>query len=79
MAIRDSKERGFMELIIIVILLVVILSLLGVSLTSLFNNKTLKENFALLWQGVVWLWQHYIASLWNLIKSRIVIPIWNKF
>ncbi|MBI2052749.1 MAG: hypothetical protein HYT34_00705 [Candidatus Ryanbacteria bacterium] len=76
---QKYKERGFIELIVIVILLVVIVSLLGVSLTSLVSNKTLKENFALLWQGVVWLWQHYIASLWSLFRSYIIIPIWNRF
>ena len=60
--IQKQKRGGFIQLIIIVILSVVVLSLLGVSISSLINNKTLRENFALLIKGSRWLWDNYLFA-----------------
>ncbi len=57
-----NTRGGFISILIIIVLTVVILSLLGVSLGSLLNNKTLQENFNYLWQGLVWIWTHYIRN-----------------
>ncbi len=68
-------SSGFIQLIIIIILSVVILSLLGVSIGSLMNNKTLRENFATLWSWTTWAWHNflkdYAVSTWNFIKMQI--------
>ena len=70
---RKTADQGFVQLIIIIVLSVVILSLLGVSISSFINNTTLRENFALLWHGVVWIWQNYIAAylqpVWGIIRG----------
>jgi len=72
---KELKKGGFIQIIVIIVLCVIILSLLGVSLGSLINNKTLRENFVFLWQGIVWVWSHYIAgytkTLWEFAKSKI--------
>lgn len=57
-----SPHRGFIQLIIIIVLSVTILSLLGISISSFINNTTLRDNFALLWHGVTWIWQQYIIA-----------------
>ncbi|MEK7650065.1 MAG: hypothetical protein AAB367_03880 [Patescibacteria group bacterium] len=66
-------SKGIIQLGIIIILSVVILSLLGVSLSSLVNNKTIKENFIFLWEGITWVWQNYAGAwfwkLWDLVSS----------
>lgn len=68
-----QSNRGIIQFLIIIILSVVILSLLGVSLGSLLNQKTLQENFAFLWQGAVFVWNNYaggyILHLLELAKS----------
>ena len=46
------NQKGFLQLIVILVLLVVILSLLGVSLSTLFENKTLQENFSFVGVGI---------------------------
>ncbi|MEK7630925.1 MAG: hypothetical protein AAB417_02770 [Patescibacteria group bacterium] len=70
-ATRYSK--GIIQLGIIIVLSVVILSLLGVSLSSLVNNKTLSENFMFLWEGIKWVWINYAAALfwkvWDLVSG----------
>ena len=58
----QNNKGGFIQLIVIIILIVIILSLLGVSLDSLFSNRTLKENFNFLWDAVVNVWDTYLGE-----------------
>jgi len=64
-----NAKKGIIQLAIIIILSVVILSLLGVSISSLFNNKTLRENLGTLWEGIRWLWNTYAGTLWEIAKN----------
>ncbi|MBI4121677.1 MAG: hypothetical protein HY470_01830 [Candidatus Ryanbacteria bacterium] len=73
------EERGIIQLLIIIVLSVIILSLLGVSLSSLFNDKTIKENLAFLWQGVAWIWSNYVAGFWEIIKNWAWQSVKNVF
>ena len=68
-------NQGFIQSIVIIILLLVIVSLLGVSLTSVFNDKTLQENFSFVGEGISTFWntygKEYVGKLWNLIIDGI--------
>lgn len=74
---KNMQNRGFIQIIIIMLLLVIILSLLGVSLSSLFSNPILHENFGFLGDWISTIWTKYLAGpfklLWdmliNLVKS----------
>lgn len=55
-------HQGFVQLIIILVLLLVILSLLGVSLSSLIQNKTLKENFSFVFNFLRLAWEKWLAG-----------------
>ncbi len=72
-----NNQNGFVQLIIILILLIIILSLLGVSLSSLFNDKTLRENFSFVWNGLIHVWDTYLAgyatAFWNFLKTTLRI------
>lgn len=67
---RNNENQGFIQLIIIIALLVIILSLLGVSLSALFSNPVLQQNFGFLWNWMGNFWNNYLAApfvyLWNL-------------
>jgi len=73
--VLHRASSGFIQLIIIIILSVIILSLLGVSISSLLNNKTLRENFATLWDWTMWVWNNflkeYTIATWRFIKTKI--------
>lgn len=73
------KNTGFIQIIIILLLLLIILSLLGVSLTSLFSNPILKNNFGFIANGAHWLWNNYLGApvkyVWGVFKDLI----WNQF
>ncbi len=76
---KFHDQRGIIQLVIIIVLSVIILSLLGVSITSLLNNKTLRENFGTLWNGIQWLWDTYASGAWGLLKRYIMIPLQALF
>lgn len=75
-------KGGFIQIILIFILFIVILSLLGVSLSSLFNNQTLRDNFSFLWNWTGIVWNHYLKGpaeyAWNLFVTFIFEPIKEK-
>ncbi|MCH7883142.1 hypothetical protein IIA95_01875 [Patescibacteria group bacterium] len=55
-------HQGFVQFIVIFVLLLVILSLLGVSLSSLLQNKTLKENFSFVFNFLRLAWEKWLAG-----------------
>ena len=69
------SNRGFIQLVVILVLLVVILSLLGVSLSALFENKTLQENFGFIGTGFKNLWGsgfgETVQAIWNLVWNGV--------
>ncbi|MBI2175682.1 MAG: hypothetical protein HYU35_03055 [Parcubacteria group bacterium] len=73
------KQQGFFQLIVIVLIFIIILSLFGVSLTSLFNNKTIRENFSVLWNGISYIWNTFLSApvriLGRLIFDSIKEPL----
>ncbi len=72
-------NNGFIQIIIILVLLLIILSLLGVSLTSLFSNPILKNNFGFVGQGVYYIWNNYLGAPVTYIWSVFRDLIWNQF
>lgn len=73
------QNKGFIQIIIIAVLLVIILSLLGVSLSSLFSNPLLKENFGFLGKWIAKLWNSYLFAPFQYIWNIWVNLMWNPF
>lgn len=69
------NQHGFFQLIVILVLLIVILSLLGVSLSALFQNKTLQENFSFIGTGFKNLWGSgfgtTVETLWSFVWEGV--------
>lgn len=73
------RNKGFIQIIIIVVLLVIILSLLGVSLSSLFSNPVLQQNFGFLGNWLIKLWTNYLSQPFQYIWDIWVDLIWGTF
>ena len=77
----ETKNRGFIQLIIILALLVVILSLLGVSLSALFGNPILQTNFSFIWDGLSVLWDRWLGApaqaVWDFISDFAREFVWG--
>lgn len=69
------NNRGFIEIILAVVILVIILSLFGISLAKIFNNQLLKDNFGLIWEWIKFGWQWLSSFLIAILDSvREQIP-----
>ncbi|MBI1957354.1 MAG: hypothetical protein HYS44_02775 [Candidatus Niyogibacteria bacterium] len=78
------REQGFLQLIVILVLLVVILSLLGVSLSALFENKMLQENFGFVGRALSFAWNEWlqgpIVAIGNTLWSGVIREfLWEPF
>lgn len=74
-----GDNQGIIQLLIILILLVVILSLLGVSLSTLFGNKTLRENFSFIWSALKLVWNKYLGAPASYAFDVFRDLIWEPF
>ena len=78
-----KKNEGFIQLIIILALVVIILSLLGVSLSALFQNKVLKENFSFIGDILGSVWKSWfgkiVQTVWDFSYRFFVDFIWSAF
>lgn len=72
------QERGFIQLIIILALIVIIISLLGISLRAVFSNSTLQENFGFIGDWLVWLWGDYLSQPFRFIYNTLIKPIGER-
>lgn len=70
-------KNGFIQIIIILVLLVIILSLMGVSLSVLFSNPVLKDNFSFIGDWWNWLWNSFLGAPARYIYELFLEIAWN--
>ena len=75
----NSRNKGFIQIIIIAVLLVIILSLLGVSLNALFSNTVLRDNFGFLGRWIADIWNAYLGAVFNYLWNIWVTVFWQAF
>ena len=76
---NNQQNRGFIHIIIIVVLLLIIISLLGISLRSVFSNTLLQENFGVVGEWLSRIWNSVIFTPVRALIDLFIIPVWNKF
>ena len=74
-----KPNQGFIQIIIILVLLVIILSLLGVSLNSLFSNPVLVGNFGFLGTWLAGIWNNYFSAVFNYFWGIWANLFWQPF
>ena len=74
-----KQKQGFIQMIIILALLVIILSLLGVSLNSLFSNPVLRDNFGFLGTWLANIWNNYFSAIFNYFWGLLANLFWQPF
>lgn len=77
---KTKNQRGFIKIIVIVILIVILLGIFGFNLRGLIEKPLVQENLNYVWGAVVTIWQDYLARpvmyLWNDIFIDL---IWGSF
>lgn len=72
-----AYKSGFIQIVIILALLVIILSLLGVSLSALFTNPILKDNFSFIKDWWLWLWNSFLGTPARYLYELFLEMAWN--
>lgn len=76
---NNQPQKGFIHIIIIVVLLLIIISLLGVSLRSVFSNTLLQENFRVVGEWLSRIWNSILLSPIRALFNLFLIPVWDRF
>lgn len=72
-------KNGFIQLIVILVLMLVVASLLGADLSSLYKNKTLRTNFSIAWQGIEKIWDKYVLPYGGALGSFLMEQVGDRF
>lgn len=66
-----KNNGGLIHIILLILVIIIILSYLGISIKSIIEGKTFKENFDYVWDKVAYIWNNYM--------ERPVKYLWNVF
>jgi hypothetical protein len=72
-------QRGFIQLIVIVALLIIVISLLGVNLKDVAGNPLVKGNFSYVYNFSTWLWDNYLHDPVRIAFRVWVDVLWKPF
>ena len=72
-----NKEKGFLQLLLVLILLVIIISLLGISIGDIPQKNTVIKNFSYLFGWTKILWTNYIYPYAGVAWDKIEGFIWE--
>ena len=70
-----AGRQGFIQLLVILILMLVIASLLGANISSLYKNKILRTNVLAVWQGIENVWDRYVLPYGGALGSFLMEQI----
>ena len=73
------QDRGIIQLIVILVLVVVIISLLGVQLGEVFQNEVLQDNLSLVFRAAKFVWENYLQRPARIIVQTFAELIWRPF
>ena len=74
----SAGERGFLRLIILIIILILVVSYFGVSIRQVVQSPTTQDNVSYVWTGVVNVWDDYLqvpaTAVWNFFVTYVWTP-----
>lgn len=73
----QHPQGGFIQLIVIVIILILIVSYFGFNLRGLFDDPQTRDNFSVVWEWVAHVWEGYLKTPTQWIWEHILSFIWN--
>ncbi|MEK7478084.1 MAG: hypothetical protein AAB645_01815 [Patescibacteria group bacterium] len=72
-----ENNRGFIKLILLIIVVILVLSYFGISLRKIVESNTSKDNFSFVWDmaGKGWIW---LVNVWNNYLATSARWFWNE-
>lgn len=65
--------------IIILIILILALSYFGINIQQVATSPTGQSNFSYVWNGVVYVWDTYLAAPFDYVWNTVGASLWNAF
>ncbi|MEK7084974.1 MAG: hypothetical protein AAB904_00430 [Patescibacteria group bacterium] len=72
-----KNQQGIIQTIVIFILVIIILSLVGIRLSDVFKNETLKENFAFVSKGFIYAWDQWLKEPALMVWRWLIDLAWH--
>lgn len=72
-----NDGRGFIWIIIIIVIALLVLSYYGFSLRNLANSPTTQDNFSYIWNNIVYIWNTYLEGPATYLWNTFINLIWN--
>ncbi|MEK7644832.1 MAG: hypothetical protein AAB391_00710 [Patescibacteria group bacterium] len=74
-----GSNRGFLKMIILVIIAILILSYFGFNLKDIAESDTSKSNFSYIWNFLSYVWNTFLVTPASFVWNVIVVGIfWDK-
>jgi len=70
----NIKEKGIIEIVVVIVLAIVMMSLFGVNLRAVIESETLQENFAYVKNFVAPVWDGYMVPALTFLWTNIFLP-----
>lgn len=74
---QTPKNRGLINLIILIIVAILILSYFGYNLRAIVNAPNTQDNFSYVGGGIADLWNNYLSGPATYLWNTFVNLIWN--
>jgi hypothetical protein len=76
---RQTRQKGFIEAIVIIIIAIATLSYFGINLRGFFDSPLVRENFKYVFDFATWLWHGYLRTpvllfwkfFWSLVRPGL--------
>ncbi len=76
---KKSQDRGFLKMIILVVIAILILSYFGFNIKDIAESETSKSNFSYVWGFLSYVWNTFLVTPASFVWNVIVVGIfWNK-
>ncbi|MEI6528237.1 MAG: hypothetical protein WCO10_01020 [bacterium] len=76
---KKISQRGFIKMIIIVIIAIIILSWYGLDLKKVVESEGVQTNLNYVWNGIVYFWNHYLAAPAAYLWDIFITYAWTPF
>ena len=72
-----NPQSGFIQWVVLIIIVLLILSFFGFNLRALLDDEQTQDNFSVVWEWVVRIWDDYLKEPAQWIWENIISFIWN--
>lgn len=74
-----TSQKGFLKIILLVVVAILILSYFGFSIKDIAESETSKSNFSYVWGFLSYVWNTFLVAPISFVWNVIVVGIfWNK-